>query len=294
MKFLELLIIFLLSLLLGCNNNSHKGHRQDMGLIEDNRLNEISGIDKSEMNKNVFWLHNDSGDSAQIFALDEKGRHLGRFKLAGIENRDWEDIAIGPGPIDGQSYIYIAEIGDNRAVYNIKYIYRFKEPVIDNSKIPYDSIIRDIAIISFNFPDGLRDAETLMIDPVRKDLIIISKREEHVGVYVLPFPQDSSSVNVPEHIAVLPMTKIVAGDISVSGNKIIVKNYENIFYWERKTGQSLRQVFLHPAAYLPYVVEPQGEAVCWSNDEQGYFTTSEEKDDTEARLYFYPLKSNLP
>ncbi|MEJ2543516.1 MAG: hypothetical protein P8Y99_05565 [Calditrichaceae bacterium] len=261
-----------------------------MGLIQDYRLTEISGIDKSEINANVFWLHNDSGNLPQIFAINDKGKHLGRFKLNEIENRDWEDISIGPGPIDGQSYIYIAEIGDNRAVYDVKYIYRLKEPKIDFKKIPYDSIITDINIISYKYPDGARDAETLMIDPWTKDLIIVSKREESVGVYVLPFPQKTDSIIIPKRIATLPITQVVAGDISASGSSIILKNYESIYYWKRKTGQSIKDVFLQMPEHLPYMVEPQGEALCWSTDGKGYYTVSEEADNVEAHLYFYPFK----
>ena len=290
MNHFKLVVVFSLFIVSDCSKSQNNVLRLDQGLIQDNRLTEISGIDKSEINDKVFWLHNDSGDSSQIFAINENGKHLGRFKLDGIENRDWEDIAVGPGPIDGQSYIYIAEIGDNRAIYDTKYIYRLIEPKIDFNKIPYDSVISDIDIISFKYPDGVRDAETLMIDPLTKDLIVVSKREESVGVYVLPFPQNSDSIIIPVKIATLPITQVVGGDISKSGSKIIMKNYEEIYYWKRKSGQSLKDLFLQLPEHLPYIAEPQGEALCWSNDEKGYYTTSEEADNVEARLYFYPLK----
>lgn len=286
---LEPLVFLFLILLVGCSKGQHKIKQLDLGQIEDNRLNEISGIDYSLLNGEVFWLHNDSGDSAQIFAIDGKARNLGRFKLKNIKNRDWEDITVGPGPVAGQSYIYIGEIGDNEAVYKYKYIYRIKEPKLDLSKTPYDTVITDIETITFQYPDGPRDAETLMIDPLTKDLIVISKREESVHVYLLSFPQDVHTILIPERIATIPLTQITAGDISDSGLKIIVKNYENIYYWHRKINQSLHDVFSKKPEHLPYIAEPQGEAICWSNDEKGYFTTSEEANNTEAHLYFYPL-----
>ncbi len=290
MNTLKLLLIIFLVLISGCNKGKNNPPRLDLGQIEDNRLKEISGIDKSQINKNVFWIHNDSGDSAQIFAIDNKGKHLGKFLLQNIENRDWEDITVGPGSIDGQSYIYIGEIGDNEAIYDVKYIYRFKEPQINFDKIPNDSMIHDVETIAYKYPDGPRDAETLMIDPLTMNLIIVSKREESVHVYVLLFPQNTDSINILQQIATLPITQVTGGDISNSGTKIILKNYDNIYYWLRTAGQSLQDAFSKLPEHLTYIVEPQGEAICWSNDEKGYFTLSEEADNIEARLYFYAFK----
>lgn len=287
---LKLLLIILLVLISGCNKGKNNTTRLDLGQIEDNRLNEISGMDNSQINKDVFWLHNDSGDSAQIFAIDNKGKHLGKFSLKNIENRDWEDITVGPGSSDGQSYIYIGEIGDNESIYAVKYIYKIKEPQINFDKVPYDSIIHDVEMIAYKYPDGPRDAETLMIDPLTMNLIIVSKREESVHVYMLLFPQNTDSINIPQQISTLPITQVTGGDISNSGKKIIMKNYDNIYYWLRKPGQSLRDAFSQFPEHLTYIVEPQGEAICWSNDEKGYFTLSEEPDNIEARLYFYAFK----
>ena len=43
-------------------------------------------------------------------------------------NRDWEDIALGNGPVAGTNYIYLADIGDNSIDSSQYYIYRFAEP----------------------------------------------------------------------------------------------------------------------------------------------------------------------
>ena len=289
-RVLKFIIVFsLIVLFSGCNSKQNDIKQLDLGLVDEYRLNEVSGIDNSKLNGEVFWLHNDSGDSAQIFAIDGNGKHLGRFMLDGVENRDWEDIAVGPGPDDGQSYIYIGDIGDNSALYKLKYIYRIAEPRLDFTKIPYDSIIQNVATITYQYPDGARDAETLLIDPLTKDVFVISKREESVCVYVLSYPQSTESIIIPEHIATLPITQLTAGDISDSGMKIILKNYEEIYSWSRNPNQSMKDVFSKNPDRLPYIVEPQGEAICWSNDEKGYFTVSEEADNTEARLYYYPI-----
>jgi hypothetical protein len=41
----------------------------------------------------------------------------------------------------------------------------------------------------FQYPDGSRDAETLLLDPLTKDIYVISKREfEDIRVYRAPYP----------------------------------------------------------------------------------------------------------
>jgi len=91
------------------------GDRQDLGLIEYDPIDEASGIAASRKNEDVLWTHNDSGDTNRIFAFDTQGRHLGFYIIKGAGNRDWEDMAVGPGPVDGQQYIYpVIPLGQHR------------------------------------------------------------------------------------------------------------------------------------------------------------------------------------
>jgi hypothetical protein len=292
MKLTALIImIIVFTIFIFCSDrNETSTNRVDQGLVENDAINEASGIDVSLLNSDILWTHNDSGDISRIFAMDKTGRNLGTFMLDGITARDWEDISVGPGPVEGKSYIYVADIGDNRAEYEDKYIYRLEEPKIDMQKSPVDSTIENIDVILFQFPDGARDAETLMVDPVTKDLIVVSKREDNVNVYRLVYPQKTDGTLTAEKIATIPHTQICGGDISNSGSKIIIKNYDDIFFWHRSSGQSIEESMSAPAEILDYVPEPQGEAVCWSSDEKGYFTISEEAEEIPAHLYYYPFQ----
>ena len=99
----------------------------DMGLLEYPPINEASGVAVSRKNSDVLWTHNDKGDSNRVFACNSQGKHLGVYSIGGATNRDWEDIAVGPGPVSGQQYLYVGEIGDNSAKYDLKHIYRVPE-----------------------------------------------------------------------------------------------------------------------------------------------------------------------
>ncbi|HIN30305.1 TPA: hypothetical protein EYM82_15605 [Candidatus Poribacteria bacterium] len=265
----------------------------DLGLIEHEAIREASGIVASRRNSGVLWIHNDSDNPNCLYALDIKGRHLGIYYLEGIINRDWEDIAIGPGPKDDQDYLYLGDIGDNFSQYQLKYIYRFPEPIIDLDQTPFDKTktITNIEQISFQYSDGLHDAETLLVDPLTTELYIISKWGNSVNVYLMPYPQSVTEVMILECVATLNIGLVVGGDISPCGSEILIKNYSDIYYFARNSDQSLWKAFdLDSYVTVPYAYEnePQGEAVCWDASSTGYYTVSEEPGGIPARLYFYP------
>ncbi len=264
------------------------GTRQDNGLIEYGPIDEASGIAMSRKNPNVLWTHNDSGDEAHLYAFDLQGRHLGVYNIEGITNRDWEDIAVGPGPVEGETYIYIGDIGDNSARHDLKFIYRIPEPTVDSNQTPIDTSISGAEQITFQYPDSKRDAEVLMVDPLTRDIYVVSKRESGVTVYRAAYPQSTSQTITLEDVATVGLTLTVGGDISPSGLEILVKTYTMIYYWNRTPEQTLSQAFENELITVPYVTEPQGEAVCWAADEMGYYTISEESGATPAHLYFYP------
>ena len=84
---------------------------------------------------------------------------LGKITLLDTPNRDWEDISVGPGP-KGESYVYLGEIGDNAGIHPEIKLYRFPEPQKPGY---YLEIEPEVAVL--NYPDGAKDAETLMVDP---------------------------------------------------------------------------------------------------------------------------------
>jgi hypothetical protein len=282
-----LFLVLLISTLIIAKSPAQFGNRVDCGVVENDDIKEASGIAASRANPGVLWVHNDSGDKNRIFAMDLKGKNLGEFYLQNCESRDWEDIAIGPGPVDGKSYIYVGDIGDNDAKHKIKYVYRFIEPELLPGESPKNHMVQNIDILRFQYPDEKRDAEALMVDPLTKDFFIVSKRDMNVKVFQARYPQPLDSVSTLRCIDTLNLAMIVAADISPSGSEIIMKNYHKIYYWKRLPGESIKKAISHKPKELPYVKELQGEAVTWDSKGEGYFTISEE-DGEPCHLYFYP------
>jgi len=259
------------------------------------RLPEASGLVTGRTNKGLVYIHEDSGNRRVVFVYDTLGTYLGDIVLVGATNRDWEDLAIGPGPEKGKNYIYVGDIGDNKSVRSHLTIYRFVEPVIDldTIAIPFKLEIDDYSTITYQYPDGPRDAETLMIDPKNKDLIVISKRDVRVRVYLIPYPQNTQEHAITYFKGALPFRSIVAGDISPDAKKMIIKDYGRIYHWHvDKSVTALSSLFNVTPTVVEYIPEVQGEALGWTHCGQGYFTTTEtENHAADPILYHYKITS---
>lgn len=281
--------------MVGCQANSGEVQKNSPALFEKGQelgkvpdlINEASGLAISTVNEDAFWTHNDSGDEPRIFLINEKAELLATVAIDGIENRDWEEIAVGPGPEVDKNYLYIGEIGDNLSRYQTKFIYRIEEPKVDTSsgeEVLFTS--SEIDKIEFTYPDGKRDAETLLIDHKTKDLYIISKREENVNVYVLKYPQLTNEVNVLTKLGSIPFHNVVAADVFDS-KEIILKTYDNVYYWRITSGENIYQTLSRQGQILPYKPEPQGETIAWEKDGAGYFTLSEKNGLVRPDLLYY-------
>ena len=88
--------------------------------------------------------------------------------------------------------------------------------------------------IRLAYPDGPRDAETLIVDPLTRDIYIISKRELVPKVYRAAYPQSLTQQTKLEHVAVLPFGMFpTGGDVSPDGRRVIVRGMFNAALWDR-------------------------------------------------------------
>ncbi len=291
-----MLTILVILILTGCSQQFKEHSAASLfeagtssGILEGKRMQEASGLVASINNQGMFWTHNDSGNDPEIFLIDKTGKLMCIVHLPDIKNRDWEDITIGAGPEKNKRYLYIGDIGDNKAIHDHKFIYRLEEPVIN--KAITDTTLKNIAEIKFKLSDGARDTESLILDPQTHDLYIFSKREAHVNLYKLSQPFSTDDTMTAERVLEkLPFTMIVAADISPDGNEILAKNYDRIYYWKRRTGEKLEDAIARPAQELAYKAEPQGEAIAFDRIGKGFYTLSEQKKKVPQHLYFYKRK----
>ena len=247
-----------------------------VGTVGSTAVNEASGIAASDRNSDVLWVHNDSGDSARVFAMNIDGTHLGIYSLSVPWPTDWEDMAVGPGPVPGESYLYLGDIGDNEAERDSIKVHRVPEPTVSSTQSPVTVSLTGSETIELVYPDGARDAETLMIDPITNDIYVVSKRESRSRLYRAAYPQSTSGVNTMDFVAELPWGWATGGDISPDGDEILVRGYYNASLWPRPAGSDVRDAFGGSGMGVPILWEPQGEAICFDAAGIGYYTTSEQ------------------
>ncbi len=275
------------------NLEYHTGFHESeaRGVLENEEIVEASGLAVSRSNPRLIWTHNDSGHQNRLFVVGENAENYGEFIIRGAFNRDWEDMAAGPGPEEGVTYLYIGEIGDNLAQYKYMSIYRLPEPDISGLDTVTRTLVEGVERIDYVYPDGeSRDAETLMVDPFTRDIYIVTKRDERSIIYVARYPQDTQSVITIEKIGYFPFNRALAGDISADGLEIAVKTDERIYYWKREAGETVGEALKRQPLLLPYTIEPQGEAIAWMPDGSGYYTLSEKAGGVDPVLYFYRRK----
>ncbi len=254
-------------------------------------ITEASGLARSINNPPYLWVHEDSGNDNLLFLINRShGEVVATYRITGATNDDWEDIAIGPGPVNGANYLYIGDIGDNNATKTTRKIYRLEEPIY----FPADSgKTIDIALentITFAYPDSARDAESLMIDPLTGDLFVISKREARVRLYRAAWPQPTSETDTLQFIGSFPFAYAVAADVSPDGNRVLIKTYDSILLWEKSGNEDLIELLAATPVRLPYQPgEIQGESICWDGA-GSYFTLSEQFAGIVPSLYYYGKK----
>jgi hypothetical protein len=299
---ISLLIAFVL-LMFSCSSTAPNtpetpesifGSPNDLALI-DKRLPEVSGLASSVVNPGYMWAVNDSGNPSEVYLIDTTAQVKMTCKLS-VPNLDWEEVAVGPGPDPDKTYVYVGDIGDNNSIHEMKNIYRFEEPA-------FDAEVKDITLtdtLRIKLSDGKRDTECMMIDPITKDLYIISKREDLVGIYKLPpLPSRDATagagpygkeIMTAQKVGEIPFFQIVAGGFSKDGLEILIKDYDHIYYWKRTPGELLEDVLVRKPEQLPYKREAQGESLTWRLDGTGYYTLSETNLGKPAYLRFYKRK----
>lgn len=249
---------------------------------------EISGlVHASRKGQDTFWGEEDSGNPAALYLLDQTGQLLGIKYLAGLWNRDWEDIAGAPGEEAGDYDLYLADIGDNLQIFPFVTVYRFAEPDPNPSQWK-DSLIQQFDVINLFYPDGPHNAEALMVDPLSRDIYIVTKGDS-AGLYVARYPQSTHEAQRMDKLAILPLSTVTAADISPDGRRIVIKNYEDVFYWDRQAGETIADCLQRPPDRLDYHSELQGEAIAWNLAGDAFYTLSEKVSYHPVYLYHYSL-----
>ena len=247
---------------------------------EPSSLTELSGLVASRKNPGVFYAHNDSGSNSTLVVMSDAAAALGQIVLSNVTAVDWEDVAVGP--CDAGSCIFVGEIGDNALAYASRAVYRFAEPTLSAST-PNGTLMVTADALTFVYPDGRHNAETLLVEPTSGDIFVITKVSNVAStVYRMPKPFTPGTQVTMEKVGDLSLPGsaglVTGGDVHPCGTRMLIRTYPMIYEFKLPAGQPFSAIFASTAAPVPTPTQSQeskGEGVTYASDGLGYFTASE-------------------
>lgn len=225
-------------------------------MVQDVRLNELSGLSESLRYPGYFWANNDSGDSLRCFLISPKGETVAVVNLKEYGNVDTESLRVA-GTRE-KSWVYISDTGDNRAQRPQVEIDRFPEPEIDVRKL-HQEVSLSCEQMVLKYGDGTSsDAETLLIDKNQR-VGIVTKSLLGSKLWITPQPF-SPAPQTLQSAGPVPIDKwrkrdekysllITDGQWSNDGKRLALMTYTHLFIWnvpDDTDFKSLAKIFLNP------------------------------------------------
>lgn len=262
------------------------GQPEAMGLVTDGAIDEISGLAASRRHPGLFWVHNDSGNTAELHLINERGQRQASVATPGAPNIDWEDMAAFR--LDGKDYLLIADTGDNGGIRQTLTLHVVEEPT------DLSQPARHAWTLAFRWPDGARDCEAVAVDAARGEVLLISKKRVPAELFRVSLaPQDG--VQVAELVGTLPgieqpdeedlrrspvygryRAQITAADLSPNGRVLAVLNYRSIHFVVRGTGGDWRPALANKLPHIDLPWMPQAEAIAFSLDGRSLIVAGEQ------------------
>jgi len=265
------------------------------GIIQNQAVDEASGMAYSRVNPDLLWIVNDSGDQPVIYAVGTDGSDRGQMHLDDAENQDWEDLA--SFRLQHSAYLLVADVGDNQAQRPFVILYILKEPQIGNGRLTAASRVNWEQKIQFTYADGPRDCEAVAVDTTDRKILLLTKRDRPPVLYELPLDlaartQTQVALRLTTVETIPPVTaaditedplfgrfrsRPTAMDISSDGKLALVQTYKYAYYFRKTEPGSWAATF---AARPKTILEPrlkQTEAACFGPDNLSIYITSEKR-----------------
>ena len=237
------------------------------GALQDPDLRESSGVARSHLIPRILFTINDSGNDPDIFATDSSGRAIGRWRVPGTTDRDWESIAIGACPAG--SCIYVGDTGDNRERRTTVTIYRLREPDrLDRFRGAPDPTPLDLDTLQLRYPDGPHDTEAMWIDRDGALSLVTKGRTGGIVLFrVLPAAWNERDIVTATRVQLLPITPdqslgrwVTDAALAPDGSRVAIRTYTELYLFPVLPAGRLGP----PTTRCNLAgLEPQGEGVDW-------------------------------
>jgi hypothetical protein len=233
--------------------------------LPDPRITEASGIARGIASPDVYYVQNDSGDTARFFAIDaDTGALRAVIRVRGAANHDWEDLAVAPDA-RGTPSVWLADIGDNTAKRSQVEIYRVDEPRIAPRARGVTLTVNAADVWRLRYPSGPANAESLAVTPTGRAYVFTKNPTGDAVAYAVPAKPNTARVQPLQRIGTMPIPPLATGAaISTDGSLLAVRTYFGAYLWRLRDADVAAAVGTKPTeVMLP--VQRQGEGICFSD-----------------------------
>ncbi len=277
------------------------------GVLGFSDLTEASGLAASLNQPNRLWVIADSGNSAEIFAINDDGSEVARIALS-VTNRDWEEMAAFT--FAGQNYLLVADTGDNLRQYSSYPLHIIPEPSSTTST-PIDPLVT----FNLTYPDGAHDVEALAVAESDGNLYLITK-DDIPGVYAAPLlatladlttgndlnlptqthallanrvgdlqpPEQTATDSILGMLAGVNLGSVTAMDIDNVLSRAWLLTYRGIYLLQADGNSTWGQILTSPSTLIARHSLGQAEALAHSRLQNAVFLTSEGRASPLLRL----------
>jgi len=228
-------------------------------IVRDGRILEASGLAASTRHAGVVWVHEDSGRPARLYAVDSNGDTAAALDLRGIQQVDWEALAITRDQRN-RWMLALGDIGDNSAVRQDVRVLLVREPAtLKSGRLSVQRVLR------LRYPNGAVDAETLVADPRTRRLYVVTKGFLGGEIYAVPQQAWPGGSDAAAESRTWPLQLVARVNVSsvtdgtfLPDGRLVLRNYGSMTMFEdpTKAKGTLRAL---ATEVLPS--QPQGESV---------------------------------
>lgn len=257
------------------------------GLLLDADLGEVSGMAASRTHAGVLWMVNDGGNAPELYAVSRRGRRLATYRIDGVVNTDWEDLAAFE--LDGRRYLLVADTGDNGGLRKTLQLHAIAEPAAIA-----DAMLKPAWSIVFRWPDGARDCEAVAVDAAARQVLLVSKKRQPPELFALPLAPRNGGLQTARRLgrlAAVPQAgadevrrdpararlrgQVTAADIAPDGHSLAVMTYRDVLVYPRVPDQPWAAAVARPPRVHPLPWLHQPEALAWAASGGSLYATGE-------------------
>jgi len=217
--------------------------------ITDARIAASSGLAR-DVDGDLYWTANRSSPQGVVYGLTPSGAVRGTLNYR-AEPVDVEALAVA------NDTLYVGDIGDNGQRRRLVTVYIFNNPRATGLTVTYGAY-------DFQFPDGPRDAESLLVSEDGR-MLLVTKADGGGEIYAAPRSPSRERVNRLTRLADAP-AMVTDGVFLPGGEQIALRTDAAVYLLDASSYQTVATAELPPQPRSTSVtVSLDGESLLLGN-----------------------------